>query len=133
MNWMHKCCSYYSDLSITTRHNSENVGTKLEYDHNGKILTKTPCAREHGTTVALHNLFATLPVRHKEFLRNLKKEYCKLLQVLHAYCIISSGVRISCSNQLEKGRRSLLVATNGSLNLKENISCVFGPKQVCFR
>ena len=113
-----------------TRHNSEAAGTKLEYDHSGKILTKTPCARELGSTVILHNLFATLPVRHKEFLRNLKKEYIKLLQVLHAYCVISCGVRISCSNQLEKGRRNLVVTTNGSLDVKGNITCVFGPKQV---
>ena len=31
------------------------------------------CAEQVGTTVALHNLFHTLPVRHKEFQRNLKK------------------------------------------------------------
>ena len=31
------------------------------------------CIIQVGTTVTLHNLFHTLPVRHKEFQRNLKK------------------------------------------------------------
>ena len=34
-----------------------------------------------GTTVVLENLFSTLPVRHKEFIRNLKREFGKMVQV----------------------------------------------------
>ncbi|KAG1659518.1 Mismatch repair endonuclease PMS2 [Nymphon striatum] len=49
------------DFSITTRHQSCENGTKLNYDHNGEI------SNEIGTTVTLKNLFKTLPVRHKEF------------------------------------------------------------------
>ena len=59
--------------------------------------------RKTGTTVSLQNLFYTLPVRHKEFIRNLKREFTKAVQVLNAYCIISTGVRITCTNQTEKG------------------------------
>ena len=113
--------SSVSHLVVTTCHTSQPAGTKIEYDSNGQIKTKTSCAREvwatyvdavysqtlsifqyipvyssifqytvgqfqymlHsslcvcivqvGTTVTLHNLFHTLPVRHKEFQRNLKK------------------------------------------------------------
>ena len=56
-----------------------------------------------GTTVSIQNLFSTLPVRHKEFQRNLKKEYAKMAQVLSAYGIITPDVRIHCSNQIGKG------------------------------
>ena len=38
-------------------------------------------------------------MRHKEFTRNLKREYGKLLTLLQAYALVSSGVRIICSNQ----------------------------------
>ena len=56
-----------------------------------------------GTTVMIQNLFSTLPVRHKEFQRNIKKEFAKMVQVLNSYCIISTGVRITCTNQTAKG------------------------------
>ena len=88
------------------------------------------CARQQGTTVSLANLFSTLPVRHKEFLQNSKRELVKLVHVLHGYCIISSGVRIVCTNQLEKGRKTTIVSTLGSQQMRDNITCVFGPKQV---
>ena len=35
-----------SDLSVTTRHRSASVGTRLEYDKDGRIRNKTICARE---------------------------------------------------------------------------------------
>uniref|UniRef100_A0A8V8TQR6 PMS1 homolog 2, mismatch repair system component n=1 Tax=Homo sapiens TaxID=9606 RepID=A0A8V8TQR6_HUMAN len=52
------------------------------FDHNGKIIQKTPYPRPRGTTVSVQQLFSTLPVRHKEFQRNIKKVQhpCKLHQ-----------------------------------------------------
>ncbi|XP_042870177.1 mismatch repair endonuclease PMS2-like [Penaeus japonicus] len=119
-----------SDLMVVTRHESQSVGTKLVYNHNGKLISKTPCPRQVGTTVTLQNLFSTLPVRHKEFQRNIKKEFGKMVQVLNSYCLISTGVRISCTNQSDKGKKSVVLSTNGHPTIKENISSVFGAKQV---
>ncbi|KAI8501263.1 Mismatch repair endonuclease pms2 [Branchiostoma belcheri] len=119
-----------SDLSITTCHKDAHVGTKLVYDHNGKLIQKAPCARQQGTTVTIQQIFSTLPVRHKEFLRNLKKEYSKMLNVLYAYCVISTNVRITCTHQAGKGKRTTVVSTNGNASLKENVTNVFGPKQL---
>ncbi|XP_069342681.1 mismatch repair endonuclease PMS2 isoform X10 [Eulemur rufifrons] len=62
-----------SDVSISTCHTSAKVGTRLVFDHNGKIIQKTPYPRPKGTTVSVQQLFYTLPVRHKEFQRNIKK------------------------------------------------------------
>ncbi|XP_040086967.1 mismatch repair endonuclease PMS2 isoform X2 [Oryx dammah] len=119
-----------SDVTISTCHTSVKVGTRLVFDHNGKILQKTPYPRPRGTTVSVQQLFYTLPVRHKEFQRNIKKEFTKMVQVLQAYCIISAGVRISCTNQVGQGKRQPVVCTNGSSSMKENIGLVFGQKQL---
>uniref|UniRef100_A0A8B9ZDI6 Mismatch repair endonuclease PMS2 n=1 Tax=Anas platyrhynchos TaxID=8839 RepID=A0A8B9ZDI6_ANAPL len=119
-----------SDVTIFTCHKSAKVGTRLVFDHNGKITQKTPYPRQQGTTVNIQQLFYTLPVRHKEFQRNIKKEYAKMVQILQAYCIISKGVRINCTNQVGQGKKSSVVSTTGSPSLKENIGAVFGQKQL---
>ncbi|NWU95485.1 PMS2 endonuclease, partial [Upupa epops] len=119
-----------SNVTIFTCHKSAKVGTRLVFDHNGKITQKTPFPRQQGTTVNIQQLFYTLPVRHKEFQRNIKKEYAKMVQVLQAYCIVSKGVRINCSNQVGQGKKSSVVSTTGSPSLKENIGAVFGQKQL---
>ncbi|NXS60302.1 PMS2 endonuclease, partial [Brachypteracias leptosomus] len=119
-----------SDVTIFTCHKSAKVGTRLVFDHNGKITQKTPFPRQQGTTVNIQQLFYTLPVRHKEFQRNIKKEYAKMVQVLQAYCVVSKGVRINCTNQVGQGKKSSVVSTTGSPNLKENIAAVFGQKQL---
>ncbi|NXF44454.1 PMS2 endonuclease, partial [Oceanites oceanicus] len=119
-----------SDVTIFTCHKSAKVGTRLVFDHNGKITQKTPFPRQQGTTVNIQQLFYTLPVRHKEFQRNIKKEYAKMVQVLQAYCIVSKGVRINCTNQVGQGKKSSVVSTTGSPSLKENIGAVFGQKQL---
>ncbi|NWY63153.1 PMS2 endonuclease, partial [Chionis minor] len=119
-----------SDVTIFTCHKSAKVGTRLVFDHNGKITQKTPFPRQQGTTVNIQQLFYTLPVRHKEFQRNIKKEYAKMVQLLQAYCIVSKGVRINCTNQVGQGKKSSVVSTTGSPSLKENIGAVFGQKQL---
>ncbi|KAM3834000.1 mismatch repair endonuclease PMS2-like, partial [Diretmus argenteus] len=118
-----------SDLSVVTCHESAQVGTKLVFDHNGVLVQRTPHPRQQGTTVSLQQLFYTLPVRHKEFQRNIKKEYTKMIHVLQSYCIISTGVRITCSNQTAQGKRSPVLSTSGSQSMRDNIGAIFGPKQ----
>ncbi|KAM3859862.1 mismatch repair endonuclease PMS2-like [Diretmus argenteus] len=119
-----------SDLSVVTCHESAQVGTKLVFDHNGVLVQRTPHPRQQGTTVSLQQLFYTLPVRHKEFQRNIKKEYTKMIHVLQSYCIISTGVRITCSNQTAQGKRSPVLSTSGSQSMRDNIGAIFGPKQL---
>lgn len=53
-----------------------------------------------------------------------------MVQVFHAYCIISVGIRVSCTNQVGQGKRQTVVGTSGSSSIKENIGSVFGQKQV---
>uniref|UniRef100_UPI00398F88B6 mismatch repair endonuclease PMS2 n=1 Tax=Pristiophorus japonicus TaxID=55135 RepID=UPI00398F88B6 len=119
-----------SDLCVVTCHKTAKVGTRMVFDHNGCISQKMPHPRQQGTTVNVQQLFCTLPVRHKEFLRNIKKEYNKMVQVLQAYCIISTSIRINCTNQVGQGKRNPVICTSGCTTLKENISAVFGSKQL---
>lgn len=84
-----------SNLSVVTCHESSQVGTKLVFDHKGHLEQRSPHPRQQGSTVSLQQLFYTLPVRHKEFQRNIKK-------VIHAdcstYCVYTSkvGQKLSC-------------------------------------
>eukprot|EP00066_Takifugu_rubripes_P000791 XP_003961536.1 PREDICTED: mismatch repair endonuclease PMS2 [Takifugu rubripes] len=119
-----------SHLSVVTCHESCQVGTKLVFDHNGHLVQRSPHPRQQGTTVSLQQLFYTLPVRHKEFQRNIKKEYGKMIHILQSYCIISTGVRITCSNQNGQGKRSTVLSTSSSQSIRDNIGAIFGPKQL---
>ncbi|GFR71542.1 mismatch repair endonuclease PMS2 [Elysia marginata] len=119
-----------SNMVIMTRHKSDSIATRLEFDQDGKITTKKSVPRQIGTTVQVGNIFHTLPVRHKEFQKNIKRDFAKLIQVLNAYCIVNTGVRISCSNVTAKGSRSTVLSTNGNSSMKENIANVFSPKQL---
>ncbi|XP_070617318.1 mismatch repair endonuclease PMS2 [Erythrolamprus reginae] len=119
-----------SNVSIVTCHKSANIGTRLEFEHSGNITRRVPFSRPQGTTVSVQQLFLTLPVRHKEFQRNIKKEFAKMVQILQAYCIISTGVRINCTNQVGQGKKQAIVSTSGNSTLKENIGAIFGHKQV---
>nr|XP_014271444.1 mismatch repair endonuclease PMS2 [Halyomorpha halys] len=118
-----------SELSIVTRHESENCGTALSFDRNGHIIDRKQHARQVGTTVTLTNLFSALPVRQKEFHKNLKREFNKMTQLLSAYCLVSTGVKINCVNQTKSSRTTFL-STQGCKTVKENISCLFGAKQL---
>ena len=63
------------------RHKDAKIGSNINYDHNGRIVKVEKSARSVGTTVTLSDIFSTMPVRFKEFQRNIKKEFSKLCQV----------------------------------------------------
>ncbi|CAK9200839.1 unnamed protein product [Sphagnum jensenii] len=117
-----------SNVSVTTRTKEEAIGTRLDYDHSGAITSQQSVARAVGTTVAVAKLFAPLPVRHKEFTRNIRREYGRLLSILQAYALIAKGVRIVCTNQVGKSGRSTVIQTQGSGSVKDNVITVFGIK-----
>ncbi|KAL2078191.1 hypothetical protein ACEWY4_025876 [Coilia grayii] len=119
-----------SDLSVVTCHKTAQVGTRLVFDNGGRLTQRSPHPRQQGTTISLQQLFYTLPVRHREFQRNIKKEYAKMMHVLQSYCVISTGVRITCTNQVGQGKRNTVICTSGSNSMKDNIGAVFGPKQL---
>ena len=71
--------------------------------------------------MTLTRLFASLPVRHKVFLKSLKKEYGKMLNIVQSYAMLCKGVRVHVYNTAVKegaggapsasGSRSLVLST----------------------
>ncbi|XP_023016312.2 mismatch repair endonuclease PMS2 isoform X1 [Leptinotarsa decemlineata] len=119
-----------SDLMISTRHELAIHATKITYNRNGEILSQITTAREQGTTVTLKNLFSSLPVRRKEFMKNLKREFSKMCQLLYAYCLVSKGIKFTCTNVTSKGVKTTVVATDGKQSVRENVINIFGSKQI---
>ncbi|WCJ21359.1 DNA mismatch repair protein putative [Euphorbia peplus] len=114
------------ELTVETRTNNESVATHLAFDRSGLLTTEKKTARQIGTTVTVKKLFSNLPVRSKEFSRNIRKEYGKLISLLNAYAVISKGVRLVCSNITGKNTKTVVLKTQGSDSLKDNIITVFG-------
>lgn len=52
-----------------------------------------------------------------------------MCQILQGYCLVATGVRIICTNQNEKGSKTVILTTNGVNSVVDNITAVFGSKQ----
>lgn len=119
-----------SELSVVTRHSSGEHGFKLEFDRGGVLARREACARERGTTVHVRNIFRSLPVRAREFQKNLKREYARAIQVLYSYCLVSTNIKITCSNLVAGKSPSLVVATRSTGDVLSNVSSVFGNRSL---
>ncbi|KAF2298446.1 hypothetical protein GH714_023601 [Hevea brasiliensis] len=93
------------DLTVETRTKNESVATHLIFDHSGLLTTVTV------------KKFSNLPVRSKEFSRNIRKEYGKLISLLNAYALIAKGVRSPIALSYIRHVRSLLHCQNSHLQL----------------
>ncbi|XVE73307.1 hypothetical protein DITRI_Ditri11bG0107100 [Diplodiscus trichospermus] len=114
------------NLTIETRTKNESIAAHLTFDHSGLLISEKKTARQIGTSVTVKKLFSSLPVRSKEFHRNIRKEYGKLISLLNAYALTAKGVRLVCSNTAGKNAKSVVLKTQGSGSLKDNIIQVFG-------
>ena len=101
----------------------------LTYDASGQLLSTSYTARTQGTSVSLSNLFASLPVRYRVFMKQLKREYSRMLSMVQAYALISTGVRFTATHVQTKGGRNLVFSTGGSVDQKDLITNVYGSKQ----
>ncbi|CAI7792299.1 unnamed protein product [Closterium sp. NIES-53] len=120
-----------ADVTITTRTANEPIATRLVFDHSGKLLPgpREQVARAVGTTVSVAKIFSPLPVRRREFERNVRREFAKLVSALQAYCVVSTHARILCTNQSGRSSaRTTVVQTAGTGSMRENIIAVFGAK-----
>ncbi|KAJ6510997.1 histidine kinase-like ATPase [Mycena sanguinolenta] len=124
-------CALCESVTVSTS-TQPPMGVTLELESSGKIRNKGKVARQRGTTITLTNLFSTLPVRRKEFERNAKREFGKALALLNAYalgpCSSRNGVRLTVSNQADKGQKSVQIRTSGTPSLRESVSALWGPK-----
>jgi DNA mismatch repair protein PMS2 len=89
-----------------------------------------PALLQRGTTVIISDLFATLPVRRRELLKNIKREFAKAQALLQAYAIISRGVRWVVTNTVKGRKTSIMTITGSNVDsyIRSNTSSVFGSK-----
>lgn len=113
---------------LTARAEDGAVGKRLDFEVSGRLKGTTVAAAQRGTTVSVNELFFSLPVRRKELEKNIKREYGKVIGLLHAYACICVGVRFSVSNQMPKGKKFAVFSTKSNTTTKENIVNVYGAK-----
>lgn len=128
-------CALSDSVTLTTATaNEAPMGTILEIDRNGRLRnSNSKVARQRGTTVVVSSLFKPLPVRRKELERNAKREFGKALNLLYAYALVACanenrGVRLAVSNQLEGGRKTVQLKTDGSPSIKASVTSLWGSK-----
>jgi DNA mismatch repair protein PMS2 len=113
---------------VTARENDAPKGTRLDFETSGKLKGTQVVASQRGTTVAVETLFKTLPVRRQELVKNIKREYNKVLGLLQAYACITTSARISVSNIIGNGKRAVAFSTKSNQTTRDNIANIFGAK-----
>ncbi|KAJ7590681.1 DNA mismatch repair protein [Mycena floridula] len=129
-------CALCESVVVTTCV-SPPMGIVLEMEQSGKVKSRTNIARQRGTTVLLTNPFLPLPVRRKEFERNAKREFGKALSLLSGYALgpccgtgngTGQAVRLTVSNQMDKGQKTVQLRTQGLPNTRASVTTLWGPK-----
>jgi DNA mismatch repair protein PMS2 len=121
-------CALSTFHIVTAREEDAPKGTRLDFEISGKLRGTQVTASQKGTTAIVEKLFNNLPVRRRELEKNIKREYGKVLGLLHAYACISTGVKFRVHNQMPKAKSSQVFHTNANLTTKENIANVYGAK-----
>nr|WJN24951.1 mismatch repair protein [Moesziomyces parantarcticus] len=125
-------CALASVTIHTATSQQAPMGTVLRLDRSGRVADDSGrAARQRGTTITIEGLFKSLPVRRKEFEKNLKREYAKAQNLLQAYALITKGVRWTTTNHPSGGRKTPQFSVNSSSAdnyLAANVSALFGAK-----
>ncbi|KIW16343.1 hypothetical protein PV08_06394 [Exophiala spinifera] len=118
-----------SKFSITTAQAQEAPkGRRLDFDGMGRLAASTLVACQKGTTATVEGLFESLPVRRKEVIKNVKREYGKVLGLLQAYACICVNVKLTVKNAMPKGKSVTVFSTKANASTRENIANVYGAK-----
>ncbi|GMM53835.1 ATP-binding mismatch repair protein [Maudiozyma humilis] len=99
---------------------------KIEYDRNGKITSCNVVSRNKGTTVEVSDIFNNLPVRRKNFIKTIKKQFAKCITLLQSYAIINENVRFTVHNTTASGKKNLVFRTNNNETMQKKIFNIFG-------
>lgn len=113
---------------VTAQANQVPRANRLDFEASGRLHKTQIVAGQKGTTASVEGIFKRLPVRRRELEKNIKREYGKVLNLLHAYACISTGVRFSVRNTVGKTKNVVVFSTNGNRTTKENITNVYGAK-----
>ena len=119
---LHSLCTL-SDLSFSTKRESQSVGTLFYLDKDGNITDRKLCTRQNGVTMTADNLFKNVPVRKQFFNSNKKgkEELRKVQDLLIAYGLIMPEVRFTL-----KHNRSIIWQKIKNPALKDAFISIFG-------
>ncbi|KAJ9655782.1 ATP-binding mismatch repair protein [Neophaeococcomyces mojaviensis] len=123
-------CALSSFTVNTAQAHEAPKGKRLQFETSGKLKSTSFIATQKGTTAIVENLFAKLPVRQKELSKNIKREYGKVLGLLHAYACISTEVKFTVKNTIPKARSAVVFSTKGNATTRDNIANVYGAKML---
>lgn len=105
----------------------------VSYDNTTHTATVnvTHTRQTTGTTVTVENLFKMLPVRHKEFVKNRRKQLTRATAAVKQYAVSHPHVRLIMTHQ-EDGQSApvTLVSMSGSNDLQRSITDVYGGRCV---
>jgi DNA mismatch repair protein PMS2 len=79
------------------------LGHLLTFDSRGVLVESKAVACSKGTKVTISQLFRSLPVRQHELKRNLKTEFSKCIDLIHAYVLGYNHIRFIVTNTTSKG------------------------------
>ncbi|KAK6463534.1 hypothetical protein DFJ63DRAFT_312842 [Scheffersomyces coipomensis] len=123
------CSICKSSLEINTKFKSSIYQFELEYNQLGELIksSKKPTSIKSGTTIILHQLFQNLPVRFKNFEKNLKLEFNKCIKFLINYLLIYPHIKFTIFNVVNS-KKNLILNTKGGLNNSsiDNLINIFG-------
>ncbi|CRG93280.1 DNA mismatch repair protein PMS1, putative [Plasmodium gallinaceum] len=122
-----------SDLNITTKNDESEHGYLLKFDKLGRLVHEEPIARLRGTTVSCENIFKNIPIRKKDFIKNIKTQLSQLLLLMQQYAIIYHRIKFSITNIVSsKGmtKNINLLMTNQSDNIIKSFYSIFGRKNI---
>ena len=66
-------------------------------------------------------------MRQKELTKNIKREYAKMVFILHSYGLAAKGVRINATSARKSSENIMSIDGKGSV--LDNVTDIFGPKQ----
>ncbi|KAH3668031.1 hypothetical protein OGAPHI_001785 [Ogataea philodendri] len=119
-------CAMASVTITTSTKETQPKAHKLEYNQRGKLEKQQIASRTAGTTVLISDIFKNLPVRKTDLAKNARREFQKAITLLQSYALINTGVRLVLQHVDARGKKSMVLATTGSKELKNNVLSVFG-------
>lgn len=114
---------------LTATEMTSPKATNISFDNKGDIIQlKHNIPRQRGTTISLSTLFHNLPVRRREFEKNLKREFSKAINLLQSYalCPLHTNVKFIISNFNKANKKSIIFQTTGKFSLSSSIASIFG-------
>lgn len=120
------CLCASADVTIVTRDNAAPTGTKLEFNERGEVKKRSIIARDRGTTVSVKQLFKLMPARRKDLEKNAKKQYDKIVRLVHEHILARPHIRFTLCKL--DGMRKEKDFVHGGTTLETCLIGIFGIK-----